>query len=96
MTTTSTTKKPRTAKTPAQRAQEALDVEQRRVDRLTAKRDDIKAARAAYLKKVTADLEQIEPDLKAAEERRDWCAKSPDLPKQPPAATATTTTGAAT
>jgi uncharacterized protein YlxW (UPF0749 family) len=83
MTTTSTTKKPRTKKTPAQRAQEALDVEQRRVDRLTAKREAITKARTDAVQKGTSDLAILEPELQAAIERRDWCAESPDLPKQP-------------
>lgn len=62
----------RQTKTPAQRAQEALEVEQRRVDRLTAARDEHKGR-----------MQHAERDLDAAVRRRDYLAQSPDLPKPP-------------
>jgi hypothetical protein len=59
----------RTTKTPAQRAQEALDVADRRVERCNALYDRAKT-----------DFEQASVDLLSAERRRDYLASDPDLP----------------
>lgn len=67
----------RQQKTPAQRAQEALDVEERRVKHL-----------AAQHKKAQAKATEYQDELEAATARRDFLRKHPDLPKK-----TTTTTG---
>ncbi|WP_109507334.1 hypothetical protein [Nocardioides speluncae] len=59
----------RKTKTPAERAQEALEVVQRHVDRLTTK---VTALRA--------ELETTETEWNQAIVRRDYLAKHPDLP----------------
>lgn len=71
---TTTTKTPRQSKTPAQRAQEALDVASRKVERL---RENVRQHETA-LRSLTADL-----DAEVA--RRDYLAGHPDL--QQPATT---------
>lgn len=58
--------------TPAERAQNALDIEQRRVDRLTAARDEHKGR-----------MQHAEQELTAVVRRRDHLAQSPDLPQAP-------------
>lgn len=68
----------RTPKTPRQRAEEALGIEDRRVTKLTKQRDH---ARTKY--------EALEHDLTASTARRDFLAKSPDLPQPTPPATKT-------
>ncbi len=55
-------------KTPRQRAEEALAVEQRRVERLFAKREQL-----------TAELTGLEDELHEARVRRDYLAQHPDL-----------------
>jgi glutamine synthetase type III len=67
----------RQTKTPQQRAQEALDVEVRRVARLTAKRKALKA-----------ELDAVDTERDQAIVRRDYLAQHPDLQQNP-----TTTTG---
>lgn len=62
------TKAPRQSKTPRQRAQEALDVEERRVARLTEKADGLKQ-----------DLAEVALELGQATARRDFLAGHPDL-----------------
>jgi phage shock protein A len=58
----------RTAKTPRQRAEEALAVAERHVDRLTNK-----------VARTRADLEVLEDEWKAAQARRDHLKTHPDL-----------------
>jgi ATP adenylyltransferase/5',5'''-P-1,P-4-tetraphosphate phosphorylase II len=77
MTTSSTTKKPRTAKTPAQRAQDEVDRLARMLKRITAKKSD--------LEKQARDLA---PEKDALEKRLAYAKQNPDLPSQP-----VTTTG---
>lgn len=77
MTTNSTTKKPRTAKTPAQRAQDEVDRLARMLKRITAKKSD--------LEKQARDLA---PEKDALEKRLAYARQNPDLPSQP-----ATTTG---
>lgn len=60
----------RTLRTPAERAIAALGVEQRRVDKLTAKR-------VALGKEYDAATEE----LAQATKRRDYLAQNPDLPE---------------
>jgi hypothetical protein len=62
--------KTRTLRTPTERAIAALGVEQRRVDKLTAKRDAL-----------MAEATEVSQDLMAAERRRDYLAQNPDLPE---------------
>lgn len=61
----------RKAKTPRQRAEEALGVAQRRVDKLTKDRDNL-----------VRDLKAVEKDLEAAARRLDYVAANPDLPQK--------------
>jgi seryl-tRNA synthetase len=61
----------RQRKTPRQRAEEALAIAERRIATL-AKKD----------KKLTAELTGVQRELKQAKVRRDYLAKSPDLPQQ--------------
>lgn len=61
----------RQSKTPAQRAQEALDVEQRRLAKLTKLRDSAKA-----------EYERLDADHQASLARRNYLLQHPDLPKQ--------------
>jgi hypothetical protein len=63
-------KKPRTTKTPKQRAEEALAVADRRVAKLTAERDAADTARA------TANVALAE-----AVRRRDYLRQDPALPQ---------------
>jgi hypothetical protein len=58
----------RQQKTPAQRAQEALDVEERRVKKLGAK-----------VTKARAELDHLDKEWNAAINRRDHLKKHPDL-----------------
>lgn len=60
----------RQAKTPGQRAQEALGIAQRRVSRIET---DQKKAKAA--------LELLQKEYAQAVARRDYLAQNPDLPK---------------
>jgi hypothetical protein len=76
---TDTPKAPRTARTPEQRAALALASEQRKVDRLSSKVKAIESARAKAMLKAKAELDALQPELAAAERRRDYLAKSPDL-----------------
>lgn len=62
----------RQAKTPAQRAQEALGIAQRRVSRIET---DQKKAKAA--------LELLQKEYAQAVARRDYLAQNPDLPEPP-------------
>lgn len=62
----------RQTKTPAQRAQENLEVAERIAARLTRK-----------LTKARSELQQLERERDAAVVRRDYLAGHPDLPKQP-------------
>lgn len=62
------TKVVRQSKTPRQRAEEALGVTERLVDRLTKQRD-----------KIAAELETTAAELEAATRRRDYLAQNPDL-----------------
>lgn len=64
-------------KTPRQRAEEALAVEQRRVERLTAKVENLRT-----------ELALLEEDLNDATTRRDYLAQHPDL--NPASATSNT------
>lgn len=59
----------RTTKSPAERAQENLDVANRLVERLTDKRD-----------RLAQQHEAVTIDLDAAKARRDYLAQNPDLP----------------
>lgn len=68
-------------KTPRQRAQEQLDVEERRVKKL--------AARRAHLQ---GDLNRAVAELEDATTRRDYLKKHPDLANTQPRTTATSTT----
>jgi multidrug efflux pump subunit AcrA (membrane-fusion protein) len=61
----------RQRKTPAQRAQEAYDIERRRAARLAAKVADAKS-----------ELTALEAELADASKRRDYLAAHPDLPAQ--------------
>lgn len=70
MTARGSKKAPRVTKTPAQRAQEALDVAQRSVTRLEA--------RKSVAEKELAD---INAELEPAVRRRDYLAQHPDLPE---------------
>lgn len=62
----------RQVKSPAQRAQETVDVLQRRI---------------AKLRKQKADLEKqardVNPEISAVQKRLDYALANPDLPKQP-------------
>lgn len=62
----------RQAKTPGQRAQEALGIAQRRVSRIET---DQKKAKAA--------LELLQKEYAQAVARRDYLAQNPDLPQAP-------------
>lgn len=64
------TTKTRTLKTPAERAIAALGVEQRRVDKLEAKRKTHMVA-----------VQEINTELEGAIKRRDYLAQNPDLPE---------------
>jgi len=55
-------------KTPRQRAEEARDLEQRRVERLTAKAETLRR-----------ELAFVDADLEDAVRRRDYLAQHPDL-----------------
>lgn len=70
---------PRTPKTPRQRAEEALGIEDRRVKKLTGQRDE-----------ASTRLAGLERDLIASTARRDHLAGSPDLPQSRPPATSRT------
>lgn len=61
---------PRQSKTPAQRAQEQLDLSVRVVARLTRKAGDLRA-----------QLQDVEAELADATARRDFLAGHPDLKK---------------
>jgi hypothetical protein len=61
----------RQRKTRADRAQEALDVAQRLVERLSTKLDQLEV-----------ELDQVRSDLKQAVNRRDYALSDPDLPAQ--------------
>lgn len=67
----------RRKKTPRERAEEALAVEERRVTRLTEQRDALKA-----------DLDRISRERDQAVVRRDYLAAHPDLPKKDTATSA--------
>lgn len=58
----------RQRKTPHQRAQEVLDIEDRRVKKLYAKRSDLQG-----------QIDQVVGELEAATARRDHLKKHPDL-----------------
>ncbi len=75
----------RQPKTPKQRAQEALDVEERRVKRLSDKYDSL-----------AEDLEAIDKERTAAIARRDHLKTHPDLKADPATSTTPTPTGAPT
>lgn len=60
-----------TKKTPAQRAQEALDAAEKLVKRLTTRRD-----------KLSADLDNVTTELTEAERLRDHAATHPHLPEK--------------
>ena len=64
--------KTRTVKTPAQRAQEALDVAQRLVDRLSEKVDHLEVQHY-----------EAKEALRSATKRRDYLRENPDLPQAP-------------
>lgn len=70
----------RQAKTPQQRAQEALDVAERHVDRLSRKRNDLKAALAV----VTNELDE-------AVVRFNYLKQHPDLGQKAGSTTPSTT-----
>jgi hypothetical protein len=61
----------RQRKTPRQRAEEALAIAERRVAALAKK--DVE---------LTSELTGVQRELKQAKVRRDYLAKSPDLPQQ--------------
>lgn len=61
---------PRQTKTHAQRAQEALDLADRHVDRLTKRSDQL-----------VAELTAVNHELEAATTRRDYLSQHPDLAK---------------
>lgn len=65
------TKAARNSKTPAERAQEALDTANRVVDRAEKRLTDAKA-----------EVVKLEGELEAAGKRRDYLAQNPDLPAQ--------------
>lgn len=69
----------RTAKTPKQRAEEALAREERRVKRLTAKSDELRT-----------ELDAATAEMADAVTRRDYLAKHPDLAPSTPTTTRTT------
>ena len=71
----------RKQKTPRQRAEEALAVEERRVKKLDAK-----------AKALRADLQAVEREHRQAIARRDYLRTNPDLQPQP-GTTRTPTTG---
>lgn len=71
-TTATTTTQKRQSYTPAERAQQKLDVENRRVAKLEKKRDSLKA-----------ELDGVKGELEAAEKRRNYLRQNPDLPEQP-------------
>lgn len=58
----------RKAKTPGQRAQEALDVEERRVTKLTKQRDRLRT-----------ELDAVSAERDRAVVRRDYLKQNPDL-----------------
>lgn len=62
----------RNTKTPARRAQEALDLASRHVARLTAKWE-----------RLAAEAADVEIELTAAKVRRDYLAQHPDLDDGP-------------
>lgn len=66
----------RQAKTPRQRAQEQLDVEERRVTKLTKKRNQLATEQAA-----------VQAELEEATRRRDYLKQHPDLKPSNPAGT---------
>lgn len=70
--------KTRTTKTAQQRAEEALGVAQRAVDRLVKERAKHRAA-----------AERLTPQIEAAEKRLAYVAANPDLPPPPSAAGST-------
>lgn len=69
----------RQTKTPAQRAQEALDLERRKRTRLRKKVDTMRA-----------ELALLETELETTEKRVEYLANNPDLPTPTPIAAATT------
>jgi hypothetical protein len=66
-------KEPRVTKSLRQRATEALDAAQRKVDRLTAHKD-----------KLAGELRGVEAELDAATVRRDFLASDPELAEAEP------------
>lgn len=62
----------RQRKTPRQRAEEALAVAERKVERLTAERD-----------KYSKATDALQVQLQQAIRRRDYLTQNPDLPQQP-------------
>jgi len=58
----------RRTKTPRERAEEALGVEERRVERLEARRDALRA-----------ETEEVELEVAIATRRRDFLRQHPDL-----------------
>lgn len=71
-----TEKASRPKKTAAEKAADALGVEQRRVDKLEAKHKELMDEAAA-----------LEPQIAAAKKQRDYLAQNPALPKSDPAET---------
>lgn len=62
---------PRTRRTPAERAQETLDVAQRVVDRLSKR-----------LEQLEEEAQQVARDLEHATKRRNHALNDPELPEQ--------------
>jgi hypothetical protein len=73
----------RKRKTPAQRAQEALDLEQRRVEKLSG-----------LTERAKSEYERLNAECKAAVVRRNYLLEHPDLPAQQTEQHTTTSTGA--
>ena len=69
----STTRKPRTTRTPAEKAQERVDVLARRRNKLSKAHDDALDA-----------LEDLERQIAANDRRLDYALADPDLPTQQP------------
>lgn len=65
-------KAPRQSHTPAERATEAVNVLQRRLDKLTK-------SKAAF----ELQALELEPQIEAMQKRRDYALSNPDLPKAP-------------
>lgn len=79
----------RQPKTPRQRAEHALAVEEARLKAIGKKRADTKAA----LDRNTRDLERLVLEYDAAVVRRDHAKRHPDLAPTPGKSTTTPTTG---